>query len=211
LLNDYASLGRAEPRARQPSREVYGRMDVSIASVAERNDSAAEEAPAPAATPARRQNTVSRDRTPSVGPAIDPALLFKLGKWAAFLVIALLFIWGVKAILTSGNGNNSAAATRQPATAAAPTAAPAFAPAPAERTFTLIALDTVRVTVRHQNADASAGDVLYQGTLSRGQTQVVPWPGPMYIYANAGENLQIEYKGRRFPSMFTGEGRSQMR
>jgi hypothetical protein len=52
--------------------------------------------------------------------------------------------------------------------------------------------------------------VIYQGTLTRHQTQVVPWTGPIYITASAGENLQIEYKGKRFDSKFTGPGRAQM-
>ena len=31
ILNDYAALGRGDVRPRQPSREVYGRMDISVA------------------------------------------------------------------------------------------------------------------------------------------------------------------------------------
>ena len=201
LLNDYASLGRGEPRPRQPSREVYGRMDVSIASADERGEPAADEAPA--AQPARRQASVSRGSSPAAGPAIDPALLFKFGKWAALAVIALLFVWGVKAIVSSG-GNTP------PAVPARTTTAAPVAPPVAEKTITLVALDIVRVTVKHKNADGSEGEVIYQGTLTRNQTQVVPWSGPIYITASAGENLQIEYKGKRFDSKFTGPGRAQM-
>ena len=207
LLNDYASLGRGEARPRQPSREVYGRMDVSIASADDRGEPAADEAPA--AQPVRRQAAVSRGSSAAVGPAIDPALLFKLGKWAGIALIALLFIWGVKAVVSSGGSSNSTTATaaRTPATQPAN---PPVAPAAVERSITLVALDAVRVTVRHKNADTSEGEVIYQGTLTRNQTQVVPWPGPIYITASAGENLQIEYKGKRFDSKFTGPGRAQM-
>ena len=35
IVNDYAALGRSEVRPRQPSREVYGRMDISVASAGE--------------------------------------------------------------------------------------------------------------------------------------------------------------------------------
>jgi cytoskeleton protein RodZ len=203
LLNDYASLGRGEARPRQPSREVYGRMDVSIASADERGEPAADEAPPD--QPARRQASVSRGNSPASGPAIDPALLFKFGKWAAIAVIVLLFVWGVKAIVSSGGNNSPAIPTRPTTTSSAPVNPPA-----AEKSITLVALDVVRVTVKHKNADGSEGEVIYQGTLTRHQTQVVPWTGPIYITASAGENLQIEYKGKRFDSKFTGPGRAQM-
>src|SRR5882672_5488204 len=56
LLNDYAALGRGEPRPRQPSREIYGRMDISVATAGEPSDRAAppDETPAEPA-PARAQ------------------------------------------------------------------------------------------------------------------------------------------------------------
>ena len=81
-----------------------------------------------------------------------------------------------------------------------------------ERTITLVALDTVRVTVVARNDDDSEGEEIFRGTLARGQTQVVPWPGPgsIFIKANAGENLQIEYKGKRYGSQFTGNNRAKM-
>src|SRR3954463_8479108 len=40
LLNDYAALGHGEARPRPPSREVYGRMDISVASAGEGSDRA---------------------------------------------------------------------------------------------------------------------------------------------------------------------------
>ena len=207
LLNDYASLGRGEIRPRQPSREVYGRMDVSVASVDERNDAAAEEAPPP--PPTRRQPAVSRGSHAAPGPAIDPALIFKFGKWIAGAAILFLVVWGIYSIFSGRNSNNAATAVRSPAvTNPAPT--PVSVPAVEEKTITLVARDVVRVTVKHKNADGSEGDVIFQGTLTRNQTQVVPWPGPIYITASAGENLLIEYKGRRFESKFTGPGRAQM-
>jgi hypothetical protein len=177
-------------------------MDVSIASAEARAEAApAEEAPAP--LPAHRQTAVSRGSNVAAGPAIDPALLFKFGKWAAIGVVALLFLWGVMAIISS---------TRAPAVAHNPPA-PAVKPAaaqPVERTITIVAVDAVRVSVVARNADDSEGEELYSGTLARGQSQVVPWPGPIYIKANAGENLQIEYKGKRYGSQFTGVGRAKM-
>jgi len=202
ILNDYASLGRGDGRPRQPSREIYGRMDVSIASADDRGDAAApEEVAAPPA--AHRQPAVSRGSNVSAGPAIDPALLFKFGKWIALVAVALLVFWAVMAIV---NGTKSATVAHNPP-------ATATKPAPvAEKIITLIALDAVRVTVVARNEDDSEGAEIFQGTMTRGQTQDIPWPGPgsLFIKANAGENLQIEYKGKRYGSQFTGNNRAKM-
>ncbi|MEO7411879.1 MAG: helix-turn-helix domain-containing protein, partial [Opitutaceae bacterium] len=40
LLNDYAALGRGEARPRTPNREVYGRMDITVATAGESSDRA---------------------------------------------------------------------------------------------------------------------------------------------------------------------------
>jgi cytoskeletal protein RodZ len=208
ILNDYASLGRGDVRPRQPSREVYGRMDVSVASAEDRKDADVEETPA--AAPARRQPAVSRGSHASSGPSIDPALLFKLGKLAVGILVIVLVVWGIVSIFSGRGSSNASTASRNSASTTATTATTSTpAPAP-ERTITLVALDVVRVTVKHKNPDASEGDTIYQGTLTRGQTQTVPWTSPIYIIASAGENLQIEYRGRRFDSKFTGPGRAQM-
>lgn len=205
ILNDYAALGRGEARPRQPSREIYGRMDVSIASAEDRGEPVVAEEAAPP-VPAHRQPAVSRGTSVANGPAIDPALLFKFGKWVAILVIALLFLWGVMAII---NSSKSAAVAR---TAPAPVTKPAVTTPVVEKTITLVAVDTVRVTVVARNEDDTEGEEIFRGTLARGQSQVVPWPGvgSLFIKANAGENLQIEYKGKRYGSQFTGVGRAKM-
>ena len=205
ILNDYASLGRGETRPRQPSREIYGRMDVSIASAEERGDAAAAEETA-APQPAHRQPAVSRGSSVGSGPAIDPALLFKAGKWVAVLVIALLFFWGVMAIIGSTKANIGAHVPPVTATK------PAVAAPVVEKTITLVATGPVRVTVVARNDDDSEGAEIFSGTMTRGQTQDIPWPGAgsLYIKANAGENLQIEYKGKRYGSQFTGNNRAKM-
>ena len=205
ILNDYAALGRGEVRPRQPSREIYGRMDVSIASADDRGEPVATEEAAPP-LPTHRQPAVSRGSSVATGPVIDPALLFKLGKWVTILVIALLFIWGVKAILDSGKSAPAA----HPALATA--AKPAVTAPVVEKTITLVALDNVRVTVVARNDDDSEGPEIFRGTLVRGQTQEIPWPGvgSLFIKANKGENLQIEYKGKRYGSQFTGDSRAKM-
>ena len=103
ILNDYAALGRSEGnnRSRPLNREIYGRMDVSIASAEERQETAApaaaEEPSAPPPQPARRHTSVSPrvhhgGGSSTSGPAIDPALVFKISKWAGAVVVLLLQI-----------------------------------------------------------------------------------------------------------------------
>jgi cytoskeleton protein RodZ len=204
LISDYASLGRGEARPRQPGREIYGRMDVSIAPAEDRGEAAVAEEVLPPPPP-RRQPVVARGSSVAPDPAIDPALLFNLGKWAVIGLIILLFLWGVMTVFNSGR--SPAVAHNPPAAAKPPAPAPAV-----ERTITLVALDPVRVTVVARNDDDTEGEEIFRGTLARGQTQVVPWPGPgsIFIKANAGENLQIEYRGKRYGSQFTGNGRAKM-
>jgi transcriptional regulator with XRE-family HTH domain len=205
ILNDYASLGRGDGRPRQPSREIYGRMDVSIASADDRGEAASpEEVVAPQVT--HRQPAVSRGSNVSAGPAIDPALLFKFGKWIAGVVVLLLVFWAIMAII---NSTKSAAVAHNPPVTVTK---PAVVAPVVEKTITLVALDAVRVTVVARNDDDTEGAEIFRGTLTPGQTQEIPWPGPgsIFIKANAGENLQIEYKGKRYGSQFTGNNRAKM-
>ncbi len=191
ILNDYAALGRGEARPRQPSREIYGRMDVSIASADERSEgkpAAAEEA-APTPQPVRRSTGAGRRVGASPGPGIDPALVFRFGKWAALGLLGVLVIWGLFSLLGSASKDRI---TKTP-TATTPSAlAPVQA---AEPTITLVALDTVRVSVV---TSLDGRVILPETTLLRGQTQVVPKPGPIYIRYSLGKNLEVEIDGKRY-------------
>lgn len=203
ILNDYAALGRGEARPRQPNREIYGRMDVSISSADEHSDNppAAEEntSPAPAA---QRRNPGPARKPAAASPinSIDPALVFKVGKIVGLALVAVLAIWGIVTLI-------GGAMSDPPKTASS--ASPVTA-TPAEPTITLVALDRVTVTVRRQNPDKSEGELLYQGTLLRGQTQVVPRPGPLFLNVNPAEKLEIEVHGKRYPTNHTGAQRLQI-
>jgi cytoskeletal protein RodZ len=187
ILNDYASLGHGELSPRQPSREVYGRMDVSVASADARGDRGASPAAETPSDTQRSQPKQSRSRTnlPSA-PLVDPAFALKAVKVIGGIVVFLLVVWVVRAVYQSVTGTDTASKTA---------ALPPVATAPAaEPTITLIALDTVRLKV----VLVSDGRVLFPDTnLSRGQTQVVPKPGPVFITASALENVAIEENGRR--------------
>lgn len=199
ILNDYAALGRSEGKIRQPSREIYGRMEVSIASADERNAEKAAAAPEPqaAAEPAHRPSGLGRSGSSlPEGPAISPQLIFRGGIALVAIVVVLLVVWVVKAIVTDPTPVSS----RSPATTGAPVQVTA------DSTVTLIALDTVRVKV----VQDSDNKELFQGTLARGQTQSVPKRGALYITASAGKNLEIEINGKRYPMPFEGYDRAKI-
>ena len=207
LLADFAALGHGEARPRQPSREIYGRMDISVATAGEPSDRAAPpEDTAPEPSPARAaQPRYPRGGSPNLPTGPDPALVFKYAKIAGAAVIVLVVILVVKSLFSGGSNAPSANSARS-----APAAA---APASTERAITLVALDTVFVRVTHLIGEDTDGEEIFKGTLARGQTQVVPWPGSINLWASAGENLLIDYKGQRIPvkSYFTGYGHAQMK
>jgi cytoskeleton protein RodZ len=199
ILSDYTALGRGDLRPRQPNREVYGRMDISVSTApeaAERGNKP-EEAAQPAGT-ARPQPHYPRTAT-SLPTGPDPAVVFKYLKWggiAAVIVVAGLLLRALLSNSTpAGGGTTPAGKSTSVAT---------------EQTITLVAADTVVVRVCYKNPDASEGADIFRGTLRSGQTHVVPWTAPIYIHASAGENLSVEWKGRRFPTGFTGAGRAAM-
>ena len=67
--------------------------------------------------------------------------------------------------------------------------------AAAERSFILIALDTVRVTVTLDNGSRV---LLPATTLERDQRRTLPWLGSTLIQADVGANVQIEADGKRY-------------
>jgi transcriptional regulator with XRE-family HTH domain len=203
ILNDYAALGRGEARPRQPSREVYGRMDLSISSGDEASEGApaapVEAAPAPAS--ARRPSSSNRGVGTMVGPNLDPALLWTAAKWAGIVIVGIVLLWGVISLFRSAPADRATKAS----TSASPVASD---PQANEPTVTLHALDVVRVGV----VSAADGRVLLPDmTLNRGQSQIVPKPGPIYIRYSAGRNLEVEVNGRRYPMPTEGMDRAQIK
>jgi hypothetical protein len=64
----------------------------------------------------------------------------------------------------------------------------------------------VHVQVQRKNSDATYGEIIFEGTLERNQTQVVPRLGALYITANPNENLAMESNGQRFTMIKLGTG-----
>jgi cytoskeleton protein RodZ len=197
ILNDYAALGRGEARPRTPNREVYGRMDITVASkeeTTERPTGTEESQPAEAGA-ARPAQARSRSAT-SLPTGPDPAIVFRYIKWGGVIVILLLVVVIIKSLF---NDRPSATPPR-PSTAAPTTATPPVAAptrGPAERTMTLHALNTVTVRVNRKHGE-DEGEELFNGTLRRGEQHALTFTGGIYISFNAGENLEIEHNGKRY-------------
>jgi transcriptional regulator with XRE-family HTH domain len=208
ILNDYASLGRGDVRPRQPSREIYGRMDISVATAGAPSDRAAPPEEAPAAEPAagapRAQPRYPRGSGSALPSGPDPALVFKYVKWGAIVVGALLILLIAKALF-SGSRTPAAASRATPVASSAPT------PAISANNYRLIATDTVFVRVTRLIGDDTDGEEVFKGTLSKGEAKTIPWDGPQNVWASEGDNLKIEWRGTTYPMQFHGYGHGQMR
>ncbi len=176
ILDDYESLGRDEPRTRQPSREIYGRMDVSISGPEDRGEAAGPVASSASPDAAGRSSPQVRNHNslPKT-PALDPALVFKGLIAAGCLLVVLLIVWAVKSMV--GGGSSGAGPARPSAAALA-----------GQPTMTLVALGSVHVVVTAQ----SDGHTIFEDSLSPNQRHEVPRPGAVLIQADPPANLRLE-------------------
>jgi cytoskeleton protein RodZ len=94
IMSDYAALGRGDVRPRAPNREIYGRMDITVASTAEAADRAAppDEKPAAEPAPARAQPHYPRNQRPSLPSGPDPAVIFRWLKIGGAIVVVLILL-----------------------------------------------------------------------------------------------------------------------
>ena len=188
ILADYRALGLGEPKPRIPSREIYGRMDLSVASASSSGKDDGPES-GPAADGGATDAGESRPRkfakivtSLPEGTYFDPRIVMKIALIGGGLVLAVLLVWGVSSLVRSGAAKPAAG---QPA---------------AEPSITLVAVDTVRVRVEQKNSDDTTGAVvLPDTTLVRGETRVIPRRGALYISADPSQNLSIEINGKRSP------------
>src|SRR5271170_7376328 len=126
LLNDYTALRGGESRVRQPSREVYGRMDLAISSTDERGEPQAESASADSSQRPQARFQRPGENLPK-GPAIDPALVFKGGIILVCVVLLLAAFWIIKSFAGAGSAPAEPRALARPASEI--TDAPSTAPA----------------------------------------------------------------------------------
>jgi len=186
IINDYAALGRGEARPRQPAREVYGRMDISVAT-SEGNSGGNPPTETPPEKSPAGQSSAHQPHYPKTGSSLptgpDPAIIFKYLKWGGggvIVILSLLLVWSLVSGPRSGSSNPSAI-TNAPSRSAV---------------FGLEAIGPVRVTVHRANPDGTDGDVLFSRTLTAGEKHSVPRPGPVFIEASLAQNLQIVLNGR---------------
>lgn len=202
VISDYEALGQGGLRPRQPSREIYGRMDISVAHADEAPTPSPEEAGTSGTGGVRPATARSRVGT-SLPSGPDPAVVFRYLKWGGAAAAVIVVVIALRSLFSPGPAPAVAPTTSKPAPAAAkPSPAPSAQPA-----ITLVAIDTVFVRVCAKNADDSEGAEIFKGTLSARQTQIIPWTGALYINFAAGENLEFEVDGRRYPTRMRGAGR----
>jgi cytoskeletal protein RodZ len=193
IVADYKALGSHEPRTRPVSRELYGRMDLSVSSA---KDLGAREPDAKSSGSATKEEAGNPATfQPGTGsPVLDRALLVKGGIiLGGALVLILIIVFSVRTL----TGDSAA-----PTTAAAE-ATNAAAVSPAARSITLVALDTVRIKL----VEESTNRELFQGTLVRGESRPFTKTGSLLLTASALESIEIEMNGRRFPTGETGYSR----
>ena len=208
IVNDYASLGHAEARPRTPSREVYGRMELSVSSGGGDRGSAEGPATESAGAAAAGEGAVHQRPSLSLRPhasglpptnRINPALAFKgLFIFAGVAAVLILFFL-VKALF----GGSHRATETSTASAPAPVATPAEVTAlpDAASTLTLIALQPVSVRVFRQSDSLE----LFNGQMASGERKDFPNVG-LKVTASALELLQLEFKGARYQIAAKGRG-----
>jgi transcriptional regulator with XRE-family HTH domain len=199
LLNDYASMRGGEPRLRQPSREVYGRMDLGISSTEERAEGAGEAGAADGAQRAHQARFPRPGESLPKGPPVNPTLVFKGGIAAASLAVLLLLYWVVKSLVATVPAPAPAREAARPA----PEFSEAASAAPAA-IVSIVATQPVRVKLVRK----SDGVELFQGQLQAGDRRDYP-NVPIYLTASDLGAVEIDYKGHRYPTGHTGYERIQ--
>ena len=187
IINDYHALGLGDAAkvSRSLNREVYGRMDISVATAKAGNVAEAPSSAAAAMTPgadvapADKNPATFRPRAPG-GLNIDPSLLIKgAALLGGAVILVLLLIWGIGA-LTSDKAADNITWVK---------------PQPGERAIGIVGVaSTELVTV----TDA-AGTVLYRGPLKAGDTRPVPRNSAITIQTETPQTVMIELGGQQWP------------
>lgn len=195
IAADYNALGLGSDRdakssSRSLNREIYGRMDLSVATS---KDAAKEPTPEKAASADSPAGGDAGSRNPATfiprpaGLQFDTGLLLKFGGLiVGAIIVILLLVWGINAIV-----NRSSTPSTPPA-----------ANATAEKQLIVVALDTVRVKL----TQLSDGAVVFDGQMVRGESRSFPKRGTIRMQASALENVEIEMNGVRYPTRMRGSG-----
>jgi transcriptional regulator with XRE-family HTH domain len=197
IINDYKGLGLDETKnGRGLSREVYGRMDLTVGSKMDKEPGEqSPSAPAPVVEPVasnadatpRNPSTFTPPRPTSGGKnPIDRDLIIKAGMLVGITaIVVLLAVW-----IFSGRSNKPAATT----IAASSTESNWAKPQTGEPILSLVANGPVSVTVT-MKADNT---ILYKGIIPRGDRRDVPRRGELRVVADPYQNLIFEIGGKPY-------------
>ncbi len=189
ILSDYKALSPNDHRARPINREVYGRMDLSVASADKAGaepPSKSEPEPGPSPSQAPRKAATYMPHA-STSPSMDKAILLKFGGLIAGVVIVItLLVWAVGALGSRKPAANSSAALSDQ------TALPPPANVPMLR---VVASGPVKVTLQ-QKADKT---ILFSGSLNTGESRSVPRLGNITVTADAPQYIKFDIGGNLWP------------
>ena len=184
IINDYHALGLgdAAKNGRSLNREVYGRMDISVATA---KAGTVAEAPSPASPSHTGADVVPSDKNPATfrprapgGFSLDPNLILKAGALlCGAIILVLLLIWGIVAL--TGDRPSADDVTWVKAQ-------------PGDHVLNLAAITSVPlVTV----TEKPTGTVLYRGPLKAGESRPLPYNQGMTIVCETPQSLQVEVGG----------------
>lgn len=195
IVNEFRALSAvSDSKPKTPSREVYGRMDISFASS---GGKAPKESSGSSPGSALDEEDAGGDggkRTFArigtslpTGTFIDQRVVMKVGIGVLVVVVLGLIVWGIRSAVNNSNDPRNQIVATEPS-------------------IVLVALDNVQVKVV-QKAD---GVELFQGSLVRGERRSVVKRGPLYLTVKDGRNLEVEINGKRHPVPFQGYDRCEL-
>ncbi len=192
VINDYNARGHGKPKPKSTSREIYGRMDITVGSASKdpalepedgEKDTASEDNPATFQPPGGSRM-----------PYLDKALVLRgLLALAGVIVVVLLIVFAVKAMSGSESETDPDSATTATGTEEVATADDVI----------VHALEDVRIKM----VDETSGTELFQGAISRGSSRAFPKTDSMLLTADPIQNVEVEINGERFPTGLTGRDR----
>ena len=188
IVNDYQALGLgdAAKNSRSLNREVYGRMDINVATAKAGN---VVEAPSPAAAAQHAgADTGHGVKNPATfrphgggGFNIDPNLLIKgAALLGGVVVLVLLVVWGVNAL--SGSKPAAAEITW-------------VKPQEGDRTIGLLAVTAVDLVT----ATDANGTVLFKGPLKAGEKRALVRNTKITLQTESPQAVMIELGGQQWP------------
>ena len=191
IIADYKSLGHGNPKPKASSREIYGRMDLTLGKAKETALEPTEEGEE--SEDGAKSNPATFKPLANGLPYIDKALVIKGALVLAIAAVLIsLIIFAVK--LFNSGANDDTDAINSTTDAAETVTVPQVV---------VHALDNVRIKL----VDEATGAELFQGDLTRGDNRSFPKSSSMLLTADPIQNVEIEMNDQRYPTGLTGRDR----